>query len=116
MASLRGLRSEAARKHSWPVAAACGAPHPDGFQYVLNRADWDADAVRDALRTDVIQQLEDPNGVLVLDEPGVVHKGRHSAGVARPYTGTVGTVETCPMGVLLGYASPLGQALVDREL
>jgi SRSO17 transposase len=116
MAYLRGLLSEAERKNSWQVAEACGEPTPYGFQYLLNRADWDADAVRDALRTYVIQHLEDPNGVLVLDETGFVKKGRHSAGVARQYTGTVGKVENCQIGVFLGYASPLGQALVDREL
>jgi len=116
MAYLRGLLSEAERKNSWQVAEACGEPTPYGFQYVLNRADWDADAVRDDLRTDVIQHLEDPNGVLVLDETGFVKKGRHAAGVARQDPGTVGKVENCHIGVLLGYASPLGQALVDREL
>jgi SRSO17 transposase len=116
MAYLRGLLSEAERKNSWQVAEACGDPNPYGFQYLLNRADWDADAVRDELRTYVIQHLEDPNGVLVLDETGFVKQGRHSAGVARQYTGTVGKVENCQIGVFLGYASPLGQGLVDREL
>jgi SRSO17 transposase len=116
MAYLRGLLSEAERKNSWQVAEACGEPTPYGFQYLLNRADWDTDAVRDALQTYVIQHLEDPDGVLVLDETGFVKKGRHSAGVARQYTGTVGKVENCQIGVFLGYASPLGQALMDREL
>jgi SRSO17 transposase len=116
MAYLRGLLSAAERKNSWQVAEACGDPNPYGFQYLLNRADWDADAVRDELRTYVLQHLEDPNGVLVLDETGFVKKGRHSAGVARQYTGTVGKVENCQIGVFLGYASPLGQGLVDREL
>jgi SRSO17 transposase len=54
--------------------------------------------------------------VLVLDETGFLKKGRHSAGVARQYRGTAGTVENCQIGVFLGYASPLGQALLDREL
>jgi SRSO17 transposase len=115
-AYLRGLLSSAERKHSWQLAEICGEPTPYGFQYVLNRADWDADAVRDELRTYVSQHLGDPNGVLVLDETGFVKKGGHSAGVARQYTGTVGKVENCQIGVFLGYASPLGQALVDRDL
>ena len=96
------------------MAAVCGEPTPYGFQSWLNRADWDADAVRDALRTYVIQHLADPHGVLVLDETGCVNKGRHSAGVARQYTGTGGQVENCPIGVLLGYASALGQVRLDR--
>ena len=81
---------------------------------MLNRADWDAEAGRDALRTSVIQPLEDPNGVLVLDETGCVKQGGHAAGVARPDTGTVGTVEHGPIGVFVSDPTPLGQALLDR--
>ena len=116
MGYLRGLLSEAERKNSWQVAEACGEPTPSGFQSVLARADWDADLVREELRTYLIQHVGDPNGVLVLDETGFVKKGRHSAGVARQYTGTVGNVEHGHIGVLLGYARPRGHALLDREL
>jgi SRSO17 transposase len=83
MAYLRGLLSEAERKNSWQVAEVCGESTPYGFQYLLSRADWDADVVRDELRTSIRQHLGDANGVLVLDETGFLKKGRHSAGVAR---------------------------------
>jgi SRSO17 transposase len=116
MGYLRGLLREAERQNSWPVAEAWGEPTPYGFQDLLARADWDADLVRDELRTSIIQHLGDPNGVLVPDETGFVNKGRHSAGVARQDTGTVGTVENCQRGVSLGDASRLGHALRDREL
>ena len=96
----------AERKNSWQLAEVCGEATPYGFQYLLNRADWDADAVRDELCRYVIQHLGDPNGVLVLDETGFLKKGQHSAG----------KVENCQIGVFLGYASPLGQVLLDREL
>jgi SRSO17 transposase len=36
--------------------------------------------------------------------------------VARQYSGTAGRIENCQIGVFLGYASRLGQALLDREL
>ena len=114
-AYLQGLLRSAERKHRWPMAAICGEPTPYGFQYWLNRADWDADAVRDALRTYVSQPLGDPHGVLVLDETGFGKTGCHSAGVARQYTGTVGKGENCQIGVFLGSAGQLGQALLDRE-
>jgi SRSO17 transposase len=116
LAYLRGLLSEAERKNSWQVAEVCGESTPYGFQYLLNRADWDADAVRDELHTYGLQHLGDPNGVLVLDETGFLKKGRHSAGVARQYSGTVGKVDNCQIGVFLSYASPLGYVLLDREL
>jgi SRSO17 transposase len=116
LAYLRGLLSEAERKNSWQVAEACGESTPYGFQYLLSRADWDADAVRDELRTYSMQHLGDPHGVLVLDETGFLKKGQHSAGVARQYSGTAGKVDNCQIGVFLSYASPLGQVLLDREL
>jgi len=43
-------------------------------------------------------------------------KGEHSVGVARQYSGTAGRIENCQVGVFLGYASPLGQVLIDRRL
>jgi SRSO17 transposase len=116
MAYLHGLLSETERKNSGQVAEVCGEPTPYGFQYLLARAAWDAEAVCDALRIDSSQHLGDPNGVLVLDETGFVNKGCHSAGVARQDPGTVGTVEHCHIGGFLGSASPLGQALLDRAL
>src|ERR1700756_4672034 len=93
LAYLRGLRSEAERQHSWPVAEVCGESTPDGLQYLLSRAEGDADAVRDERHTDIRQHLGAPHGVLVLDATGCLTTGRHSAGVARQYTGTVGTVD-----------------------
>src|SRR5437763_557417 len=38
------------------------------------------------------------------------------ASVSGKYSGTVGRIENCQVGVFLGYASPLGQAMIDRRL
>ena len=51
---LAGLLSSAERKNSWQLAEITGAPNPSGFQHLLGRADWDADELRDRLRTYVI--------------------------------------------------------------
>jgi SRSO17 transposase len=116
MAYLRGLLSPAERKNSWQLAEVSGDATPYGFQHLLRRALWDPDAVRDELRTYVIQHLGDPNGVLVIDETSFLKKGQHSAGVARQYSATAGRMENCQIGVFLGYAGRLGHALLDREL
>jgi SRSO17 transposase len=116
MAYLRGLLSPAERQNSWRLAEVSRDATPDAFQHLLRRALWDPEAVRDELRRYIIQHLGDPEAVLVIDETGFLKKGRHSAGVARPYSGPAGRIEHCQMGVLLGYASRLGQALLDREL
>ena len=109
---LPGLR----RKNCWTLAEQAGDATPDGMQHLLAGAVWDADAVRDDLRSYVVEHLCDPGAVLVVDETGDLKKGTASAGVPRQYTGTAGRVENCQVAVFLSYASPAGHALIDREL
>ena len=86
------------------------------MQALLGRTQWDQEKARVICRDYVIERLGDPSGVLVLDETGFLKKGSHSVGVARQYSGTAGRIENCQIGVFLGYASPKGQALIDRRL
>src|SRR5579884_343920 len=115
-AYLSGLVAGLERKNGWTLAEYAGESGPDGMQRLLRKADWDIDGVRDDLRDDVVEQLGDPAGVLVIDETGFLKKGTASAGVARQYSGTAGRIENCQVGVFLAYASGRGHALVDREL
>lgn len=116
LAYLRGLLSPAERKNSWQLAEVSGDATPYGLQHLLRRALWDPEAVRDELRRYVVQHLGDAAAVLVIDETGFLKKGRHSAGVARQYSGTAGRIENCQIGVFVGYASRHGHTLLDREL
>lgn len=113
---LRGLMSQVERKNSWQLAEALGGSTPYGIQHLLGRALWDADVVRDELRQYVVDHLVDEGAILVVDETGFLKKGRHSAGVARQYSGTAGRVENCQVGVFLAYVSNHGHTLIDREL
>ena len=65
------------------IAEVVGDATPYGLQHLLGRAQWDAEEVRNALRTYVVESLGDPQAVLVVDETGFLKKGQHSAGVAR---------------------------------
>jgi SRSO17 transposase len=82
-AYLRGLLSPVARKNGWQIAAVVGDATPYGLQPLLGRAQWDAEEVRKDLRTSVVESLGAPHAVLVMDETGLLKKGRHAAGVAR---------------------------------
>jgi SRSO17 transposase len=113
---LRGLIAEVERKNGWQLAEYAGYAHPRGIQRVLGRYAWDAEAVRDDLRRWVVDELGDPRGVLVVDETGFPKQGRHSAGVARQYSGTLGKIANCQVGVFLGYATPRGHVGLDRAL
>lgn len=115
-AYVRGLLGTVERKNGWQLAEHAGHRHPRTIQRVLDRSAWDADAVRDDLREQVIEELGDAEGVLVVDETGFLKKGAKSCGVARQYSGTAGRIENCQIGVFLGYASPKGRAGIDRAL
>jgi SRSO17 transposase len=116
VAYVEGLLGEAGRKNGWQLAEYGGYDHPRTIQRVLDRSVWDADAVRDDLREQVVEELGDPEGVLVVDETGFLKKGTKSCGVGRQYSGTAGRIENCQIGVFLGYASPKGRAGIDRAL
>jgi SRSO17 transposase len=115
-AYLRGLLGDVERKNGWQLAEFAGYRHPRTIQRVLDRSAWEAEAVRDDLRTFLVDHLADPNGVLVVDETGFIKKGTKSCGVSRQYSGTAGRIENCQIGVFLGYASSKGRAGLDRAL
>jgi SRSO17 transposase len=111
-----GLLADLPRKNCWSIAEHAGDRGPEGMQYLLGRARWDADAVRDDVRGYVTGHLGDPGAVLVADETGDLKKGACTAGVQRQYSGTAGRIENCQVAVYLTYAAPRGHALIDREL
>ena len=114
---LTGLLARVERKNGWQLAEAMGEHQPRSVQRLLSAALWDADAVRDDLRTYVIDHLGDAaSGVLIIDDTGFVKKGDQSCGVARQYTGTVGDTANAQVGVFLAYASTKGAAFLDRAL
>ena len=113
---LQGLLASVERKNGWQMAEELGEANAHGVQRLLEEADWDEEAVRDELRTYVIEQLGESGGILVVDETGFVKKGKESAGVARQYSGTAGRRENSQIGVFLLYASKSGAAFIDRAL
>ncbi|MEV0705922.1 IS701 family transposase [Saccharopolyspora sp. NPDC050389] len=111
-----GLLAPLADKNGWTLAEVAGDVTPDGMQRLLNAATWDADGVRDDLRSYAAEYLGERDGVLVVDETGFLKKGTKSAGVQRQYSGTAGRIENCQLGVFLAYATGKGRTLIDREL
>jgi len=114
-AYLRGLLSPVERKNGWQLAEEAGETTPYAMQYLLNRAVWESDEVRDQLQAYVREMLADADGMVVIDETGFLKKGKKSVGVQRQYSGTAGRIENCQIGVFLTYASRGNHTLVDRE-
>src|SRR5215210_7978920 len=86
------------------------------LQTFITNAPWDASAVLVELRSQVADEWADPDAVLTVDETGFPKKGTKSVGVKRQYSGTLGRVENCQVGVFLGYHAAKGHTLLDRRL
>jgi SRSO17 transposase len=113
---LEGLLGAVERKNGWQLAEAIGDARPWRTQRVLSHVLWDEEAARDLCRAYAVERLGAEDAVLVVDETGFLKKGRHSAGVARQYSGTAGRIENSQIGVFLAYGSRKGHALIDRRL
>lgn len=113
---LEALLSPIQRKNGWQIAEQCQDAAPYKTQHFLLRAKWDADELRDHVRSMVLDRLFEPSGTLVLDDTGFIKKGNRSCGVQRQYSGTAGKIENCQIGVFLAYATPKHAALIDRRL
>jgi SRSO17 transposase len=114
---VRGLIAPLERKNGWTIAEYSGDPEPKALQRLLNLSPWNADEARDLVRTYAMEHFADPRGVLIADPTGFAKKGSKSAGVQRQYSGTLGRIDNCQIGVFLAYANAVGdRVLIDREL
>ena len=55
----------------WQLAEQAGHASPHRMQRLLSDAVWDADAVRDELGSFVVDELGDPDGVLIIDDTAI---------------------------------------------
>lgn len=114
---LRGLLvQQTDRRNAENVAEAITGATPRSLQRLLTEAPWPVEPVIDALQAFVGECVADAAGVFVLDDTGFAKQGTKSVGVARQYSGTLGKVGNCQIGVFLAYVSARGHALVDRRL
>lgn len=112
---IRGLLSGLQRKTAEPIAREEGV-HRKRLQVMVGSGKWDDEAVMGELRRHVVEEMGDPEGVLVLDPSTFPKKGVHSCGVARMWCGRLGKRENCQAGLFLAYATDRGQAPLDRRL
>ena len=101
---LTGLLSEHPNKNCDTLAEVVPETSEQQLQYLLTDMVWDEQALN---RQRIAQMLTLPSageGVLIFDDTGFEKKGRHSVGVARQYTGTVGKITHGQVTVNCHYA------------
>jgi SRSO17 transposase len=111
---LRGLMLDGRRKSVEPMAARL----PDGdeqcLQQFVNQSPWDPVAVRRALARKMSCELS-PDA-WVIDDTGFPKFGKMSVGVARQYSGALGKVGNCQIGVSVNACSDAASCPLDWRL
>jgi SRSO17 transposase len=97
----RGLMEAGARKSLEPMVARLGggAVEYEALQHFLADSPWDPAIVDRAVAERVCAVIEP--AAWVLDDTGVPKDGKHSPGVKRQYSGTLGKIGNCQITVSL---------------
>jgi SRSO17 transposase len=112
---VQGLLGQTQRKTVERMALELGQNVRD-MQHFVGQSPWQKEAAVVIHQGLVAQTLGEADGVILIDESGVVKQGQNSVGVAAQYCGAVGKVANCQVGVHLGYVSRRGYSLLDSHL
>src|SRR5947209_14250607 len=93
---VRGLLLDGRRKSMQPMAERLGVDH-QGLQQFLSSSTWAVEPVRERLARRAVAVIAPQ--AWVVDDTGFVKDGTASPGVARQYSGTLGKVGNCQIGV-----------------
>jgi SRSO17 transposase len=116
---VRGMLETGARKSLEPVVARLGEDGDyEALQHFLADSPWDPAVVLRAVAELVCPQIEVK--AWVLDDTGFAKDGKRSPGVKRQYSGTLGKIGNCQLGVSVHAVGergtlPLGWALYLPE-
>ena len=112
---LNGLLGDAPRKNVERIALELGENVRD-LQHFVGQSPWKAEPVITIHQRLVAETLGEDDGVMLIDESGVVKQGDDSVGVAAQYCGSVGKVANSQVGVYLAYVSRQGYSLIEGQL
>ena len=113
---LQGLLAGGDRRNVENIAEAMNGPAVRTLQKFVSQNGWDDKLLLAELRRDVVESFGDEDAVLNVDETGFPKKGEKSVGVKRQYSGALGRVDNCQVGVFVNYWSAKGHVLFDRRL
>ena len=111
---VRGLMLDGKRKSIEPMAARLADGDEQCLQQFVNQSPWDPVPVRRALARRMSRELS-PDA-WVIDDTGFPKFGKDSVGVARQYSGCLGKVGNCQIGVSINAATEDASCPLDWRL
>jgi SRSO17 transposase len=112
---LQGLLSHLPRKNAEAIATLLDVER-QVLQDFVGTAPWDHHPLLTVLVGQVAERLGEPDGIIAFDPSSFPKRGTHSVGVKRQWCGHRGKVDTCQVGVFMGYVSRHDHALLDFRL
>ena len=112
---LKGLLSHLPRKNAEDIATFVDVQR-QVIQEFIGTAPWDHRPLLEVLVPQVARRLGQPDGIIAFDPSSFPKRGTHSVGVKRQWCGHRGKVDTCQVGVFLGYVCDHEHALLDFRL
>jgi SRSO17 transposase len=121
---VRGLMLDGARKSIEPMAGRLEeidgytddrVDYEQALQQLINQSPWDDQSLRDRLAHRIVATAG-VGGALLIDDTGFPKQGKHSVGVARQYSGTMGKIGNCQVAVTLQYATERAVFCLDAAL
>jgi SRSO17 transposase len=101
---LAGLLTEHPNKNCDTLAQVVPGTSEQRLQGLLTSIDWDEDDLNRQRVQTLLTLPTEGDGVLIFDDTGFAKQGRHSVGVARQYSGTLGKTGNCQVTVNCHYA------------
>ena len=111
---VRGLMLDGKRKSIEPMAARLAYGYEQCLQQFVTQPPWDPGAGRGALARRMSREIS-PRA-WVIDDTGFPKFGNMSVGVARQYSGTLGKVGNCQIGVSINAATDRASCPLDWRL
>jgi SRSO17 transposase len=102
---LHGLLLDGERKSIEPLSRRVPGGSEQNLQQFINQSPWDPAPVLAAYRARMAAAFASSDGLIVIDDTGFPKQGKHSVGVARQYSGTLGKRANCQVAVSLHYAT-----------
>ena len=110
-----GLLSSLERKTGEGIAYLQGQDRKQMQQFV-GESPWEYAPLLTELARQVGARIGEAEGVIVFDPSAFAKKGTKSVGVARQWSGRLGKVDNCQVGIYMAYVSRHEHALVNMRL
>ena len=86
------------------------------MQQFIGESPWEHAPLLTELARQVGTRIGEADGVIVFDPSAFAKKGTKSVGVARQWSGRLGKVDNCQVGIYMAYVSRLEHVLVNLRL